>query len=67
MLRCRLRRTAAYFGMRYRGCAYLYTGMNIDRRSNSERALVRFGERISVYPSALKVTKLLCCSAIKFI
>ena len=39
-------RTADYFGMIYRGCAYLHTGMNNMRRADDERALVRFGESI---------------------
>ena len=39
-------RTAEYFGMIYRGCAYLHTGMNNMRRGEDERALVRFGESI---------------------
>jgi len=39
-------RTAGYFGMRYRGCAYLYTGTDRARRADGEIALVRFGETI---------------------
>ena len=39
-------RTAGYFSMRYRGCAYLYTGTDRVRRTDSEVALVRFGEKI---------------------
>src|SRR3954467_5014870 len=39
-------RTAAYFHMRYRGCAYHYTGTDAAKRSESEAGLVRFGEGI---------------------
>jgi multimeric flavodoxin WrbA len=39
-------RTAGYFNMTYRGCAYLYTGSAAARRRDSEVALVRFGESI---------------------
>jgi len=39
-------RTAGYFGMTYRGCAYLYTGTDRARRRDGEVALVRFGESI---------------------
>ena len=39
-------RTAGYFGMAYRGCAYLYTGTDRARRADGEIALVRFGENI---------------------
>lgn len=39
-------RTADYFGMRYRGSAYLYTGPNNLRRSDMQTALIRFGEDI---------------------
>jgi hypothetical protein len=39
-------RTAGYFGMRYRGCAYLYTGTDRERRADTEITLVRFGENI---------------------
>src|SRR3954467_4804280 len=39
-------RTAAYFDMRYRGCAYHYTGTDAAKRSESEAGLVRFGEGI---------------------
>ena len=39
-------RTADYFGMIYRGCAYLYTGTDATRRADTEKALVRFGEGI---------------------
>jgi multimeric flavodoxin WrbA len=41
-------RTAGYFGMRYRGCAYLYTGLDRARRADGEIALVRFGENIII-------------------
>ena len=41
-------RTAGYFGMRYRGCAYLYTGLDPARRADGEVALVRFGENIII-------------------
>ena len=40
-------RTAGYFGMRYRGCAYLYTGTDRARRADGEVALIRFGETIT--------------------
>jgi putative NADPH-quinone reductase len=36
------RRTAEYFAMDYRGCAYLYTGKNLDLRAASEAALTAF-------------------------
>jgi len=39
-------RTAGYFSMRYRGCAYLYTGTDRARREDGEVALVRFGESV---------------------
>ena len=39
-------RTAGYFGMTYRGCAYLYTGTDRERRGETEIALIRFGENI---------------------
>ena len=39
-------RTAGYFGMSYRGCAYLYTGADRARRADDEVALIRFGEKI---------------------
>ena len=39
-------RTAEYFGMSYRGCAYLHTGTNKIRRAQDERALMQFGEGI---------------------
>jgi len=39
-------RTAGYFGMIYRGCAYLYTGTDRARRADTEVALIRFGEKI---------------------
>jgi multimeric flavodoxin WrbA len=39
-------RTAGYFGMRYRGCAYLYTGTDPDRRTDTEAALARFGTTV---------------------
>lgn len=41
-------RTAEYFGMTYRGCAYLHTGENMSRRADTERALVQFGEKIVI-------------------
>jgi multimeric flavodoxin WrbA len=40
-------RTAGYFNMTYRGCAYLYTGSAAARRRDCEVALVRFGESIT--------------------
>jgi multimeric flavodoxin WrbA len=40
-------RTAGYFGMAYRGCAYLYTGADPARRTDMEAALVRFGESVT--------------------
>lgn len=42
------RRTAAYFGMDYRSCAYLYTGEDKGLRARSEAALVAFGDIIQV-------------------
>jgi multimeric flavodoxin WrbA len=39
-------RTAGYFGMAYRGCAYLYTGDDPARRMDMEAALARFGESV---------------------
>jgi hypothetical protein len=39
-------RTAGDFGMRYRGCAYLYTGTDRGRRADGEVALIRFGGNI---------------------
>jgi multimeric flavodoxin WrbA len=39
-------RTAGYFGMTYRGSAYLYTGTDPARRADTEVALVRFGESV---------------------
>ena len=39
-------RTAGYFGMTYRGCAYLYTGTDREWRGETEIALIRFGENI---------------------
>jgi multimeric flavodoxin WrbA len=39
-------RTAGYFAMRYRGCAYLYTGTDRARRTDTEVAMVRFGENV---------------------
>jgi multimeric flavodoxin WrbA len=39
-------RTANYFGMTYRGCAYLYTGTEAARRSETEMRLAQFGESI---------------------
>ena len=47
-------RTAGYFGMRYRGCAYLYTGTDPARRRDTEVALARFGEhrdRLTISPA----------------
>ena len=41
-------RTAGHFGMRYRGCAYLYTGLDRARRADGEVGLVRFGENIII-------------------
>jgi multimeric flavodoxin WrbA len=38
--------TAGYFGMSYRGCAYLYTGTDLARRADTEVALARFGAGI---------------------
>jgi multimeric flavodoxin WrbA len=40
------RRTAEYFAMKYRGCAYLYTGQGTALRAASERAMTRFGADI---------------------
>jgi multimeric flavodoxin WrbA len=40
------RRTADYFGMAYRGCAYLYTGEDPVLRAASETALAPFGATI---------------------
>ena len=37
------RRTAEYFAMEYRGCAYLYTGENPALRADSEAAVTKFG------------------------
>ena len=39
-------RTADYFGMRYRGCVYLYTGQDATLRATGETALAKFGEEI---------------------
>ena len=39
-------RTAGYFGMSYRGSAYLYTGSDAARRADSEVNLVKFGESV---------------------
>ena len=39
-------RTAGYFGMTYRGSAYLYTGTDRTRRADTEVALVRFGASV---------------------
>ena len=39
-------RTADYFGMVYRGCAYLYTGTDPVRRSETEKTLIQFGRTI---------------------
>lgn len=39
-------RTADYFGMLYRGCAYLHTGDDIARRNRDEVALKRFGAAV---------------------
>jgi multimeric flavodoxin WrbA len=39
-------RTAEYFGMRYRGAAYLYTGDDIENRRASETALSDFGQEV---------------------
>ena len=39
-------RTADYFGMRYRGSAYLYTGPGAARRAAGEDALKRFGASV---------------------
>lgn len=40
-------RTAAYFGMHYRGAGYLCTGDNISLRARGEEALAAFGRMIS--------------------
>ena len=40
------RRTAAYFDMRYRGSAYLYTGDEQDLRFRSEIDVAAFGTKI---------------------
>lgn len=39
-------RTADYFGMRYRGAGYLYTGDDAMLRHRSEAALANFGKTI---------------------
>lgn len=39
-------RTADYFGMLYRGGAYLYTGDDVERRAQGEIALKRFGAAV---------------------
>jgi multimeric flavodoxin WrbA len=39
-------RTAGYFGMHYRGAAYLYTGEDKDQRTRDEQALTRFGTSV---------------------
>jgi hypothetical protein len=39
-------RTAEYFGMRYCGAAYLYTGDDIKKRRVSESALSDFGREV---------------------
>jgi putative NADPH-quinone reductase len=39
-------RTAEYFGMRYRGAAYLYTGDDMVKRRVSETALSDFGREV---------------------
>jgi multimeric flavodoxin WrbA len=39
-------RTADYFGMTYRGAAYLYTGTDATLRAAGEMALAKFGEDI---------------------
>lgn len=39
-------RTADYFGMSYRGSAYLYTGTDTVRRCETEKALIQFGQTI---------------------
>jgi hypothetical protein len=36
-------RTAGYFDMTYRGCAYLNTGESAGRRAEDEEAVKRFG------------------------
>jgi multimeric flavodoxin WrbA len=41
-------RTADYFGMTYRGCAYLHTGETMSRRTDTERTLIQFGEKIII-------------------
>lgn len=40
------RRTAEYFGMNYRGAAYLYTGTDEAQRSQTAAALAAFGQGI---------------------
>ena len=40
-------RTADYFGMRYRGSVYLYTGPDLARRAAGEDALKRFGASVT--------------------
>lgn len=39
-------RTADYFGMLYRGCAYLHTGDDVACRAKDEIALKRFGTEV---------------------
>jgi multimeric flavodoxin WrbA len=39
-------RTADYFGMTYRGAAYLYTGTDAALRAPGEMALAKFGEEV---------------------
>jgi multimeric flavodoxin WrbA len=39
-------RTADYFGMLYRGAAYLYTGDDAVRRAQDEEAVKRFGASV---------------------
>jgi len=39
-------RTAEYFGMQYRGAAYLYTGQDGIRRAQDEESLKRFGASV---------------------
>jgi multimeric flavodoxin WrbA len=41
------RRTAEYFGMAYRGAAYLYTGTDADLRMQTTATLTAFGKSVT--------------------
>ena len=41
------RRTSEYFGMTYRGAAYLYTGTDADLRAQTAAAMTAFGQSIT--------------------